>query len=106
VCIEAAELLEIFQWDSMTLEETKRDSQRMDALKKELADVLIYCFDMAVLLELDTTEIIREKLELVKKKYPADHMKKSTKKDTGLGNDSTYHAIKQMYRRGISDATI
>lgn len=71
ISIEAAELLEVFQWTSMSIEETKADKKIMEELKKELADVFIYAFDMVVLLGLDTEKIVLEKLAEVKKKYPA-----------------------------------
>jgi len=49
ISIEAAELLEVFQWTSLDIEETKRDTQRMEDIKKELADVFIYAIEMAIL---------------------------------------------------------
>ena len=71
VTIEAAELLELFQWDNLTIEEIKADTERLAEIKKELADVFIYALDMSVLLDLDTKQIILDKLKLVKEKYPA-----------------------------------
>lgn len=95
ISIEAAELLEIFQWTSMSLEDTKKDPAKMEALKKELADVFLYAFDMAVLLGVDTEQIILEKLEHVKKKYPA-HLMKNRKKEPGT--EDAYLKIKKQYR--------
>lgn len=99
VVIEAAELLEVFQWSNVTIEETKKDERRMAEVKKELADVLIYAIDLAVLLDLDTEKIILDKLQHVKAKYPADLMRKSL--DTGAepGHGKDYIDIKQEYRR-------
>ncbi|HWZ66177.1 MAG TPA: nucleotide pyrophosphohydrolase [Patescibacteria group bacterium] len=99
IIIEAAELLEIFQWSSLTIEETKQDEKRMAEIKKELADVFIYCLDMAVLLDLDTEKIIMDKLEHIKNKYPAELMRKDAKHETGSGNSDLYLGIKQEYRR-------
>lgn len=99
ICIEAAELLEIFQWTSMSLKEARQDSEKMEKIKKELADVFIYAFDMAVLLEIDTEKIIREKLEQVKKKYPAELMRKNAKEGSGSGADPEYLKIKNRYRQ-------
>ena len=99
ICIEAAELLEIFQWTSQSLEETRSDVRRMELLRKELADVLIYAFDLAVLLGLDTEQIMREKLEKIKQKYPAELMRQSAQEGSGSGNDAAYLRIKQEYRR-------
>jgi len=99
ICIESAELLEIFQWSSVTIDEAKQNSRMMDYIKQELADVLIYAFDMAVLLNLDTEKIIKDKLDLVKKKYPAELMRKNAKAESGSGNDSAYLDIKKQHRQ-------
>ena len=98
ICIEAAELLELFQWTSLNIEETKRDKEKMEQIKKELADVLIYALDMAVLLNLDTEQIIKDKLEHIKNKFPAELMRKNAKKDSGSGTDPLYLEIKKKYR--------
>jgi NTP pyrophosphatase (non-canonical NTP hydrolase) len=71
ISIEAAELLEHFQWDSSTVAETLADQPRLEEIKKELADVMIYCLDMSIILGLDAKQIILDKLKLVKEKYPA-----------------------------------
>src|SRR6185369_426156 len=75
ISIEAAELLELFQWADFTIAETKKNKGKMELLKKELADVLIYCIQMAVLLGLDTKAIVRQKLAVVREKYPAALMR-------------------------------
>ena len=98
ICIEAAELLEVFQWSSISIEEVKQDARLMGQIKKELADVFIYAFDMAVLLNIDTKEIIIDKLDLVKKKYPAELMRKNAKAESGSGNDPAYLDIKKKHR--------
>ncbi len=96
ISIEAAELLEVFQWDSLTAEETKSDSGKMGEIRKELADVLIYCLQMAYFLNISPTEIIREKLEYSAKKYPA-HVILAAKKDKLVGD--IYYKIKKDYRK-------
>lgn len=98
ICIEAAELLELFQWASLGIEETKKDKEKMEQIKKELADVLIYALDMAVLLNLDTEQIIKDKLEHIKNKFPAELMKKNAQKDSGSETDPLYLEIKKKYR--------
>ncbi|MEK7604387.1 MAG: MazG-like family protein [Patescibacteria group bacterium] len=97
VSIEAAELLEIFQWTSQTLDEVKADTAKIDAIKKELADVLIYCFDISVLLELDTEKILLEKLEKVKQKYPA-HLFNIRDDNADAGSEEIYWKIKKEHR--------
>lgn len=57
ISLEAAELLEVFQWsaDDIWCEEKK------NKVREELADVLNYCILMADTCELDLDEIIQEK---------------------------------------------
>jgi NTP pyrophosphatase (non-canonical NTP hydrolase) len=98
VSIEAGELLELFQWENPTLAEVKGNAERMNKIKKELADVLIYCIDIAVLLELDTATIIREKLETIRKKYPAE-LFQIRQEDRDPGTEDIYWKIKNEHRQ-------
>lgn len=68
VAIEAAELMELFQWcdGSEPLSGSKRDE-----LRHELADVLVFCLALANATGIDLTEAVREKMELNARKYPA-----------------------------------
>ncbi len=95
IMIEGAELLEIFQWENPELPAVKKDKEKLAAIKKELADVLIYCIEMSVLLGLDTEKIIRSKLAKAAKKYPAKLMKNRTDEP---GTESLYWKIKKEYR--------
>lgn len=97
VSIEAGELLEIFQWENPELAQVKEDPERLALIKGELADVLIYCLDMAVLLDLDTEALIREKLEHVKKKYPANLFQARA---NDPGSEDIYTQIKKQHRQG------
>ncbi|MCZ2856717.1 MAG: nucleotide pyrophosphohydrolase [Candidatus Bathyarchaeota archaeon] len=73
ICIEAAELLQLFQWiESEESRGFKTDPSKLTRVKEELADVVICCLSMVNALEADLTEAVLEKLELNKKKYPAD----------------------------------
>ena len=67
ISIEANELLECFQWDE--------DNYDVDAVKEELADVLVYCRNMLDKLGLDENEIINAKMEKNENKYPIDKAK-------------------------------
>lgn len=98
ISIESGELLELFQWHNPTLEEVKKDKEQIAKIKKELADVLLYCFDLSVTLGLDTEKVIWEKLEHIKKKYPAKLMKDRNGKDPGNPQD-VYWKIKNEYRK-------
>ena len=73
ISIEAAELLEHFQWNN--------EYDREEVLD-ELADVLTYCCFMVDALDADVEEIILNKLEKTAKKYPVKKAKGvSTKYD-------------------------
>lgn len=73
ISIEAAELLECFQWDS------EADEGKVRA---ELADVLTYCLLLADRLGADPEEIVLSKLAETRQKYPADRARgRSTKYD-------------------------
>lgn len=80
ICLEAAELLEVFQWSGA---DTVCDAKR-DKIKEELADVLNYCILMADACDLDMDEIIQEKVKRNNLKYPVEKAKNSAKKYTDL----------------------
>ena len=61
ISIEAAELLEHFQWGK---------DYDIDDVAEELADVLIYSLYMAEALDLDVKEIILDKMDKNAIKYP------------------------------------
>ena len=64
ISIEAAELLELFQWSNPKVEDIKNNKEKLAELSGELADVLIYSLQMALLLGLDADEIVETKLTL------------------------------------------
>ncbi|GGF36321.1 nucleotide pyrophosphohydrolase [Marmoricola endophyticus] len=73
IVIEAGELLECFQWS---------DSAEESAVRDELADVLTYCHLLAARLDLDADQIVLDKLEKTREKYPVDRARgRSTKYD-------------------------
>ncbi|MGF3073081.1 nucleotide pyrophosphohydrolase [Facklamia sp. P12945] len=80
ISIEASELLELFQWN--TSEETIK--KNFDAVKDELADVLIYSIMLASNLDLDMKEIIINKLKKNDEKYPVSKSKGTKKKYTDI----------------------
>lgn len=65
ISIEAAELLECYQWTPQS------PSSELGHVKDELADVFTYCIMMADSLGVDPDEIIMNKLAKTKRKYPA-----------------------------------
>lgn len=76
IAIEAAELLECFQWS-----DTEYDLQHV---KEELADVMVYCQDMLDALGLDADEIVNMKMDQNEAKYPVEKAKGSAAKYTEL----------------------
>ena len=72
ISIEANELLECFQWS-----DTDYD---IDAVKEELADVLVYCRNMLDRLKLDEDEIVNAKMNKNEAKYPVEKAKGNSKK--------------------------
>ena len=74
ISIEANELLECFQWSD--------DNYDIEAVKEELADVLVYCRNMLDKLNLDEDEIVNAKMSKNEAKYPVNKSKgKSDKYD-------------------------
>ena len=76
ISIEAAELLEEFLWDN--------DNYNREHVLEELADVMVYCIQMAQCLNVDLDEIINNKMSKNEAKYPIDKSKGSAKKYTEL----------------------
>lgn len=68
ICLEAAELLEVFQWSGADLS-VDRKTER---IKEELADVVNYCILMADRCNLDLDQIVRDKVLKNAEKYPVD----------------------------------
>ena len=76
IVIEAAELLECFQWS-----DTDFDLQHV---KEELADVLVYSQNLLDRLGLDADEIVNMKMTQNEAKYPIDKEKGNSAKYTEL----------------------
>ena len=69
--VEAAELLEPFQW--LTAEQSQQLSpEQHDAVRQEVADVLIYLTRLADLLDIDLLDAAADKLAINARKYPVD----------------------------------
>ena len=67
IVIEAAELLECFQWS-----DTDFDEQHV---KEEIADVIVYTQDLLDKLGLDADEIVNMKMDQNERKYPVEKAK-------------------------------
>ena len=72
IVIEAAELLECFQWNS--------EDYDIQHVKEELADVIVYSQNLIDKLGLDIDEIVNMKMEQNERKYPVDKARGSAAK--------------------------
>ena len=79
--VEAAELLEHFQW--LTPEQSESlDKDKRREVELEMADIFIYLMRMCERLDVDLLEVVEEKIKLNEEKYPADKVRGSAKKYT------------------------
>lgn len=79
LCVEAAELLEPFQWLSTGAAHELSDAKR-DHVRHEMADVLIYLIGLADKLDVDLPSAVREKISLNRTKYPAEKVRGDARK--------------------------
>lgn len=82
ISLEAAELLEVFQWSAGDLV----CENKGDKIREELADVLNYCILMADACGLDLDEIIQSKVRRNSEKYPVE---------LAFGSKAKYTELKQ-----------
>ena len=68
--VEAAELLELFQWKSEE-DIDLHQAQFREALEDELADVFVYCLSLANAIGSDLSDVTLRKLAKNERKYPA-----------------------------------
>lgn len=79
--VEAAELVEQFQWDTPQ-ESQQLNPKKREAVSHELADTFVYLLRIAEVLEIDLIQAANEKIALNAIKYPADKAKGSNDKYT------------------------
>lgn len=84
--LEAAELLEVFQWSGKDLV----CSEKTDKIEEELADVISYCILMADACGLDMDQIVQKKMRRNAEKYPVDQ---------AYGNSAKYTELKTKYAK-------
>lgn len=83
--LEAAELLECFQW---SVEDTEV-AGKTASMKEELSDVVIYALLLADRLGMDLDAAVREKILVNAEKYPVKE---------SYGNSAKYNTLKQIAR--------
>ena len=80
ISLEAAELLEVFQWSA----DDVICADKMDKIREELADVVNYCVLMADACGLELDEIVQAKIQKNNEKYPVEKAYGSKEKYTEL----------------------
>lgn len=81
--VEAAELLEHFQW-LKEAESAHLSAEKRAAVGEEVADVLLYLIRIADKLDIDMLDAALKKIEANGRKYPADKARGSMRKYTEL----------------------
>jgi NTP pyrophosphatase (non-canonical NTP hydrolase) len=81
IAIEAAELMEHFQW--LTVDQSQQlDAKALNDIGEELADIVIYSLSMANFLKLDLAETVLAKMAKNIRKYPAERVQGKSHKYT------------------------
>ena len=77
--VEAAELVEHFQWLSEEQSQTL-SPEKLAEVAQEIADIQIYLIRLADKLGVDMEKAVKAKIELNEKKYPAEKVRGSAVK--------------------------
>jgi len=81
ISIEAGELLENFLWVT-TDESREMEGAKLDRIKNEVSDILIYVIYLCQALNIDLIKEALNKLQMNRQKYPVEKSKGSSKKYT------------------------
>ena len=79
--VEAAELVEHFQWDTPQ-ESQQLSAEKREAVSHELADTFVYLLRLAEVLDIDLIQAAHSKIELNAQKYPIEKARGSNAKYT------------------------
>jgi len=77
IAIESSELLELFQWKPDPLETGKLDQKLKARIGEEIADIVIYSACMANALDVDMSEVLIDKIQKNRMKYPVEKVVKA-----------------------------
>ena len=83
LAVEAAELLEHFQWLTET-ESRQLPADKQEAVAQEAADVLLYLIQLTDKLGIDLMAAAQRKLEINRQKYPVGTSRGTSRKYTEL----------------------
>ncbi len=73
IAIEAAELMEHFQWlRSDELDAVKQDRQKMAEIREEIADIAAYMLSFASVMVIDVSSALADKMQKNAGKYPVE----------------------------------
>ncbi len=73
IAIEAAELMEHFQWlRSDELAAVRQDQQKMAEIREEIADIAAYLLSFASVMDIDVSSALADKMKKNASKYPAE----------------------------------
>jgi NTP pyrophosphatase (non-canonical NTP hydrolase) len=86
VSIEASELNETVQWSNPTQQEVQGNSQLLAEIGDELADVMVYCLRLCSVLGIEPIQMMQEKIEKNRLKYPIGKAKGNSAKYTAYEN--------------------
>ncbi len=76
IAIEAAELMEHFQWlRSDELDRVKDDAEAMTQVEEELADIMAYVLSFASTMGIDVSSALQRKMKKNAVKYPAEEFR-------------------------------
>ena len=76
IAIEAAELMEHFQWlRTDQLDSVRKDAQVMEQIREELADITAYVLSFASTMGIDLSSALEDKMKKNAQKYPADEFR-------------------------------
>lgn len=92
IVIEAAELMEHFQWGDENI------VKQRPSMADELADILTYCVEFALATDIDMGTAFYSKLERVKRKYPATIFNPDNKSTEAYYKIKAEHRIKKQKR--------
>jgi NTP pyrophosphatase (non-canonical NTP hydrolase) len=82
IAIEAAELMEHFQWlRSDELPAVRKDPKQMTEIREEIADILAYILSFANAMDIDLSTALQSKMVRNEEKYPAERFRGRFKAD-------------------------
>ncbi|MDY6979294.1 MAG: nucleotide pyrophosphohydrolase [Pseudomonadota bacterium] len=79
--VEAAELVEHFQWLKQS-ESENLPAEKHQEVAYEMADILVYLLRLAERLDIDLLDAVQQKMQINADKYPAEQVRGSYKKYT------------------------